>query len=308
VLRKIARAFAFVIVVVFAGLALLGALQRPGTTLPPGVRGRHVDVAGMPIRYDQAGSGRDVLLVHGSPGSIEDWQPIVDRLAPRFRVTVYDRHGHGYSGTGRPHTPPENAAVARGLIQALGLRDVVYVGHSYGGITGLQLATAEAPEIAAYVLVGARAYPPVHVDRLFRILDVPALGTGFAALVAPFIGLERVDRGVRLSFGPNVASMPEGFVAPRAAMWSRPTTATALAEERTTLAEALDAMRPRYRSIRRPMTIVCGDSDHPNTEQAPRLAAEVPGARLVMLADTGHYVQFARPHELAAVIAETLPR
>ena len=307
-LLKLARTLVFVILVVVAGVALLGALQRPRTTLPAGVRGWHVDVAGMPIRYDQAGSGRDILLVHGSPGSIEDWEPIVQRLAPRFRVTVYDRHGHGYSGTGRPHTPAENAAVARGLIQALGLRDVLYVGHSYGGITGLQLATSEAPEIAAYVLVGARAYPPVNVDPLFRVLDVPLLGTGFAALVAPFIGLERVDRGVRLSFGPNVALMPEGFVAPRAAMWSRPTTATALAEERTTLAAALEDMRPRYKSIRRPVTIVCGDSDQPNTGQAPRLAAEVAGARLVMLADTGHYVQFARPDALAAVIEETARR
>src|SRR5262245_7436735 len=113
-MRKLARvalrsSVAFVLLVV-VGLAALGALQRPDTTLPPGARGRHVTVDGVPIRCVQAGQGRDLLLVHGSPGSIEDWDPVFDRLAQRYRVTAFDRPGHGYSGgANRPHTPDENA-------------------------------------------------------------------------------------------------------------------------------------------------------------------------------------------------------
>ena len=47
--------------------------------------------------------------------------------------------------------------------------------------------------------------------------------------------------------------------------------------------------------------IVCGDADH-NHDDAVRLGGEIPGARLVILPHTGHYVQFARPDELAALI------
>jgi pimeloyl-ACP methyl ester carboxylesterase len=308
-LKKLARGLVLFIGIVVGGLAVIGAFQRPQTTLPVDARGKHVDVDGTPIRYYQAGTGRDVVLAHGSPGSVEDWEPVFDRLAQRFRVTAYDRHGHGYSGgASLPKTPSENARIARGLLRALGLRDVIFVGHSYGGITGLALATADTPEVAAFVFVGTRAYPPVNVDTIYRILDVPLVGPGFARMMAPFIGPGRVERGARLSFGPNVGSMPPGFVGTRAPLWSRPTIAAALAEERTTLASALAAMGPRYPTIRTPVAIVCGDQDPPNTAQAKRLAAEIPGARLVMLADTGHYVQFARPDELIALIDETAAR
>jgi pimeloyl-ACP methyl ester carboxylesterase len=308
-LKKLAWGLVLFIGVVVGGLAVIGAFQRPQTTMPAGARGRHVDVDGTPIRYHQAGTGRDIVLAHGSPGSVEDWEPVFDRLAQRFRVTAYDRHGHGYSGgAGRPNTPTENARVALGLLRALGLRDVVFVGHSYGGITGLALATGDAPEVAAFVFVSARAYPPINVDTIYSILDLPLVGPGFARVMAPFIGPGRVETGARLSFGPNVGSMPPGFVGARAPLWSRPTIAAALAEERTTLTAALTQMGARYAVIRKPVAILCGDQDPPNTEQAKRLAAEIPGARLVMLPDTGHYVQYARPDELVAVIDEAAAR
>jgi pimeloyl-ACP methyl ester carboxylesterase len=306
-MRKMVRLAFFAVLVmalVIVAVGLLGLAQAPDLTLPAGSRGRHVDVDGLPIRFAQAGSGPDILLVHGSPGSVEDWDAVFDRLAQRFRVTAFDRHGHGYSGGARrPHTPGENARVTSGLIRALGLRDVVVVGHSYGGATALAMATgADTKDVRALVLVGARAYGPVHVDGIFRLLALPAFGPGFGYLMAPLIGPSRVEEGIRQSFGPNAGAIPEGFTAPRGRIWTRPTVSATLAEERTTLEDALDAMSPRYREIRRPVTIVCGDQDEPNTSQAGRLAGEIPGARLVILSDTGHYVQFARPDAVIAAV------
>jgi pimeloyl-ACP methyl ester carboxylesterase len=304
-MKKAFRAVVVILGAVVSTLAVVGLFQRPDTTLPPGAPGRHVVVDGTLLRTAQFGQGRDVLLVHGSPGSVDDWEPLIARLSSHFHVTAYDRHGHGYSGGAeRPHTPAENAHMALALIHALGLKDVVYVGHSYGGTTGLALATQHPPEISAYVLVGARAYPPVNVDTLFRVLDVPLVGPGFAAVVSRFIGPGRVESGVRASFGPNAGMIPAGFIAPRAALWGRPTIATSLAQERTTLTRALLDMGPRYPAIRPPVFLVCGDHDHPNFEQAQRLVREIPGARLTALAETGHYVQFARTEALAAVIEE----
>jgi pimeloyl-ACP methyl ester carboxylesterase len=306
-MRKMGRLVSLLVVsmaLVVGAICLLGLTQAPDATLPAGARGTHVDVGGVPIRYAQAGRGADILLIHGSPGSVEDWDAVFDRLAQRFRVTAFDRHGHGYSGGARrPHTPGENARVASGLIRALGLRDVVVVGHSYGGATALAMATTpETPDVRALVLVGARAYGPVNVDGIFRLLALPAFGPGFGRLMGPFIGPSRVEAGIRASFGPNVGAMPAGFAAPRARLWTRPTVSATLAEERTTFEESLDAQSARYPEIRRPVWIVCGDQDEPNTSQARRLAGEIPGARLVILPDTGHYVQFARPDAVIAAI------
>ena len=304
-LRRALAAFAGFLALALVALAALGARQRPVTAIPAGTRGTHVVVDGIPIRYHQAGRGRDIVLVHGSPGSIEDWDAVFDSLSARYRVTAYDRHGHGYSGgAGRPHTPAENARVATALIGALGLRDVVYVGHSYGGITGLHMATTDAANVSAYVLVGARAYPPVNVDPLYRVLSVPLLGGGFATVAAGVIGPARVEQGIRASLGPNVDRLPPGFVDLRARLWIRPTITTTLARERTTLADALREMGSRYHAVRRPVVLVCGDQDPPNYEQAHRLVREIPGARLRPLRDTGHYVQLGRPDEVIAAVDE----
>jgi pimeloyl-ACP methyl ester carboxylesterase len=173
-------------------------------------------VGATPIRYVQAGTGPDVVLVHGSPGSVEDWEPILARLSPRFRVTAFDRPGHGYSGgADRPHTPAEDAAVALDLIRALGLRDAVFVGHSYGGAIALDLAIRHPAEVRSYVLVGAKSYPPVGVEPIYRMVTLPVVGRGLATALTPLLGRSQIDAGVRASFGPNADAMPPDFVTQR---------------------------------------------------------------------------------------------
>lgn len=286
-------------------LFAIGVLQQPHTTLPPGVAGSHVSADGLSLRYVQKGTGPDVLLLHGSPGSVEDWDPVVERLAQHFRVTAYDRIGHGYSeGASRPHTPSENARVTRALIQALGLHDVIAVGHSYGGATVLRMAVDHPPELKGIVTVGARAYPPAVIEPLYRVVSLPVLGTGVATLLSPFIGANRVAEGIRSSFGPNVDAIPPGFIEMRTRLWTMPTIVATLSRERTPLDEELTAAAARYPSITVPVRVICGVDDARNYVDAQRLAREIPGAQLVSLPQTGHYVQFAHPEVIVAAVEQ----
>jgi pimeloyl-ACP methyl ester carboxylesterase len=108
---------------------------------------------------------------------------------------------------------------------------------------------------------------------------------------------------VRDSFGPNQDAIPADFVARRQVIWMRPTVIAALSEERVEFARTLAAQAPHYGEIRKPVVIVCGEQDK-NHGDSLRLEREVPGARLVTLPNTGHYVQFARPNILATIIEE----
>ncbi len=293
---------------VVAALALcgLGALQKPRTTLPPGVAGAYVDIGGVPIRYRQAGQGRDVVLLHGSPGSVEDWDPVFEQLAAGFRVTALDRPGHGYSGgADLPHTPSRNADVVLGVIRALRLQRVVVVGHSYGGSTALALALQGPPEVQALVVAGSRTYPPVGVEPLYRLLALPSLGTGLAAAVAPVIGPRKVEAGARDAFGVNVDLMPPDFVATRLPLWTLPTVSATLSQERVTLDAELRALSPRYPTIRLPVFLLYGTRDA-TIADGWRLAREIPGARFSELPATGHYVQFARPEAVVRVVEEAV--
>lgn len=301
-LGRLLYRFALLLLVAFVGLTLAGAFYEPAVGPLPG-GDRCLEVEGTTIRYRQAGTGRDILLVHGSPGSVEDWAAVWDRLATRYRVTAYDRPGHGYSGAGaRGDTLAHNARVARGLIAVLGLRDVVFVGHSYGGATALRLAVENPPEVSAFVLVGARGYDDINVEPIYRLIAIPWLGTGFARVTGALIAPRIIREGIASSFDPNAAAMPEGFVEQRVGLWSQPTVAVAAALERVGLGTSLAEIAPRYPGIAKPVFIVVGDHDAKPLVSAARLAHEIPGARLVSLPNTGHYVQYARPGELLRVI------
>ena len=66
---------------------------------------RHVDVRGVRTRVLRAGSGPDLVLLHGTGGHLEAYARDIAGLAADFRVTVYDMVGHGWSDLpDRPYT------------------------------------------------------------------------------------------------------------------------------------------------------------------------------------------------------------
>ena len=131
--------------------------------LPPA--GRRIDVGGgVAVNAIERGEGPAVVLVHGLPGTGQDWMPLVDALAARGRrVIAYDRIGYGRSDA-RPGKAPDaftveaNAAELAALIDNEGLEDVTVVGWSYGGPIGIEAAlldaASERTRIRRLVLVG----------------------------------------------------------------------------------------------------------------------------------------------------------
>ncbi|HMI94805.1 MAG TPA: alpha/beta fold hydrolase, partial [Polyangiales bacterium] len=195
--RKLGRVLgALVFAAVFA-LGVLGAKYQPNITIPPGFAGRQVQIAGVPLRVVQRGAGRDILLIHGSPGCIEDWSPVMDALASDFRVSAYDRPGHGYSGDTGTYSLEHNARMASAVIAALGLKHVIVAGHSYGGATTLALALQAPPAVDGYVIVDSGAYtPPRKPDPIYALLAPPWIGMGVATLIGQRLVPGRVRQGL----------------------------------------------------------------------------------------------------------------
>lgn len=76
----------------------------PGTSTPPGRRGRRYPLAhitsrdGTSITCRRLGSGPAVVLVHGSMSTSENQMELAEQLAGSFTVYAYDRRGFGASG------------------------------------------------------------------------------------------------------------------------------------------------------------------------------------------------------------------
>jgi pimeloyl-ACP methyl ester carboxylesterase len=281
-------------------IGAIGALYRPNTQIPAGFVGQSLSLSGLPLRVYQRGKGRDVLFIHGSPGSLEDFTPLYGLLASRLRLTAYDRPGHGFSGDSGKYSPTDNAAVAAALLDKLDLQDVIVVGHSYGGATALALALQKPERVSGYVILDSAAYAPSRPpERIYELLAVPVLGLGCASLLGTFVAPMKIRSGLAQAYG---RMPPEDFVALRTRLWATPKVSHAIALESLHARAALAAQSPRYPQITAKVAIVAQAADPARKRGAERLHRELPASTLELLSDTGHYIQFDRPREVAATI------
>jgi pimeloyl-ACP methyl ester carboxylesterase len=117
-----------------------------------------VDANGLRFAYLEEGAGPLVLLLHGFPDTAHTWDDLRPRIAAKgYRaVSPFMR---GYHPSAIPDRDPDQETLARdplALIEALGARDAVVIGHDWGAS-------------AAY---GAAALGPDRVKKLF-VLAIP---------------------------------------------------------------------------------------------------------------------------------------
>ena len=87
------------------------------------------------LYYEDHGTGRPVVLLHGYPLDAQSWEKQQRALlAAGYRVVAYDRRGFGRSGKPAVGYDCDTfAADLRALLEALDLRDATLVGQSMGG-------------------------------------------------------------------------------------------------------------------------------------------------------------------------------
>lgn len=128
-----------------------------------------------------------VVFHHGWPLSADDWDAqMLFFLQNGYRVIAHDRRGHGRSDqTDTGNDMDTYAADVAELVEALGLRDAIHIGHSTGGGEVARYAARARPgRVAKAILIGA--VPPVMVQSPNNPDGIPlSVFDGFrAALVA----------------------------------------------------------------------------------------------------------------------------
>ena len=104
-----------------------------------------------------AGEGEVILLVHGSSGSIADWQESVAyRLAESYRVVAFDSYGFGLSerNDAFEYGHPLWTQQAIEVLDALEIERAVVVGHSAGAGVAIALAAYFPERTRGVVLTG----------------------------------------------------------------------------------------------------------------------------------------------------------
>lgn len=108
------------------------------------------------------GQAEEVLLLHGTGACAQSWRGIAPALAAHRRVIVPDLPGHAQ--TSRPAGPglslPGMAASLGALLQALGARPQVIVGHSAGAAIAARMVLDRHAQPAAIVSLNGAWLPP----------------------------------------------------------------------------------------------------------------------------------------------------
>lgn len=103
---------------------------------------------GVPLYYEDEGSGAAVILIHGWTMNGTFWAQNVPALSASNRVINVDLRGHGKSGkTDSGHTIQQYAADIHQLIRHVGLRDVTLVGWSMGTAVALSFVEQFGTEL-----------------------------------------------------------------------------------------------------------------------------------------------------------------
>lgn len=268
--------------------------------------GHMITVAGARLHTLQRGSGPDVVLIHGAAMMAREMMAnaSADALARRYRLTAFDRPGHGWSSERRQPSIFDQAEIIRDAVHALKLTRPVVVGHSLGGAVALAYGALFPEETAGVVALAPMAYPgwgPAHLGRAVRA--TPGLGPFLSNTVLALTDPPMMRAAVRLIFSPQTPTPQFEAEVPRE-MLSRPSAMAADAADFIAASRDLEHLSRDYGGYPLPVEIVVGSEDRvlDHARQGERLARDLPDARLARLEGLGHMVHHFAPDAVTAAV------
>jgi pimeloyl-ACP methyl ester carboxylesterase len=262
------------------------------------------------LYYEDHGSGKPVVLIHGWPLSGRSWENQVPALVSAgYRVITYDRRGFGWSS--QPWSGYDYdtlAADLAALLQHLDVKAATLVGFSMGGgEVARYIAKYGTGRVAKAVFAGA--VPPY----LYKSQDNPEGGLDEAA-IAQFQGGVKKDRLVFLD-GFTTGFFSAGgklLVSEQQRLYARDI--AAFASPKGTLdciaAFGRTDFRADLKKINIPTLVIHGDSDGivPFAVSGKRTHEAIKGSQVVLIKGGPHGFNATHAEQFNKALIEFLGR
>ncbi len=129
-------------------------------------------IDGILINYEVLGNKntKTILILHGWKNSLKNWESIAKNLANKFKVVLIDLPGFGASSVpkNQPFDTFDYAETVMKFIEKLNLKNITLIGHSFGGKTGIVVASKNN-KIDKLILVDASGINSKSLVTLLKI-------------------------------------------------------------------------------------------------------------------------------------------
>lgn len=242
---------------------------------------------GTAIGYQRTGSGRPLVLVHGSPADHTTFEQLIPHLEGHVAVCAMDRRGRGMSDDGPDYAHEREFEDVAAVVDSFE-SEVDLFGHSYGCVVALEAALL-ATHLRRLVLyepwIGR--YPAGVIQELEDLL---AAGDHEAVVITIF----------RRLLGMTDEQLDRYRAAPS---WQSRTALAAVNVREARAEDAYEIDAARFGGLRVPTLLLVGSDSPPEMRATVEgVAAALPDSRIEVLPGQQHIAHRTAPDLLASKI------
>lgn len=242
----------------------------------------------------RTGKGPDLVVLHSLLADRHAFDPVLEALAAKYRVTLFNLPGfHGSQPPMLALMDAYIAAIEDGFQEWKIAHDAVLIGNGFGGTVALAFALAHPERISRLVVSDAAAAFPDEGKQQFAVM-AQKVGDGGLGAIAE-IAAKRVFSPAYLAAHPGLIDERK-----RVLLGIDPKAFQAACK---ILQEA--DLEPMLHRLKMPTLVICGEFDQATPPALNKLIADkVEGARYIQLPGCGHCPPLEQPQQFLAAIKD----
>lgn len=272
----------------------------------PSIPIQYVTIDGVKLRYIEAGSGPNLVLLHTLRTQIDIFHKTVLKLSETFRVYALDYPGHGYSEIlETDYTPQFFTDSVEKFLQAREIEHATIAGVSIGASIALMLAARRNPRVDRVVAINPYDYLGGGVGRgnlvakaVVTMFKLPIFGP-----VAMLLNNRMIERKVLEGGVANPRAMSKDFLNDVFLVGTRKGYSRAFLNLVSHFDKWND-IKNDYPKINVPVLVVYGDEDWAYEWERNQTTELIPSARVETVSAGGHFLPIDQPDQVIRLIRD----